>query len=115
MRHSDLNDIIHYPLLAAGVPLRLEPRSDGKRPDGMTLVPWAVRSSDATCTDTIAVSYRGQVTLLQAVWLLMQRRRSVRSTLQLYFPACGDRDFRGDWPSSSLSFESSRVSSGSRI
>ena len=43
-RHSTLNDIIFRALPAAKVPSRLEPsgiyRSDGKRPDGMSIVPW---------------------------------------------------------------------------
>ena len=43
-RHSSLNDIINRALATAGVPSQLEPsglaRSDGKRPDGMSLVPW---------------------------------------------------------------------------
>ena len=43
-RHSTLNDIIHRALNTAHIPSRLEPadiqRSDGKRPDGITLVPW---------------------------------------------------------------------------
>ena len=67
--HSTVNNIIQRTLSTAGVPYRLEPpgllRSDDKRPDGMTLVPW--RSGrlfvwDATCPDTYAVSYRGQAT-----------------------------------------------------
>ena len=66
-RHSTLTPLS---LSAAGVPSRLEPpglqQSDGKRPHEMILVPW--RSGrhplvwDATCTDTFAVSYRGQAT-----------------------------------------------------
>ena len=43
-RHSSLNDIIHRAFGASRIPSRLEPsgisRSDGKRPDGATLVPW---------------------------------------------------------------------------
>ena len=43
-RHTALNDIMKYALSAAHVPSRLEPtgllRSDGKRPDGVTLAPW---------------------------------------------------------------------------
>ena len=42
-RHSSLNDIIHRALSAAKIPSRLEPagmyRNDGKRPDGITMVP----------------------------------------------------------------------------
>ena len=35
-------------------------RSDGKRPDGLTLVPWSVRKSifwDVTVDDTLEASY----------------------------------------------------------
>ena len=42
--HSAVNDIIHRALAVAHVPSRLEPlglyRSDGKRPDGVSSVPW---------------------------------------------------------------------------
>ena len=41
-RHAALNDIVHRALTAAHIPSRLEPsgifRSDGKRPDGITVV-----------------------------------------------------------------------------
>ena len=63
-RHSAINDIIHRALVAAHVPSRLEPsglyRSDGKRPDGITMVPWKCGQLlvwDATCPDTFAPSY----------------------------------------------------------
>eukprot|EP00731_Ephydatia_muelleri_P037460 Em0476g3a len=63
-RHSAINDIIHRALVAAHVPSRLEPsglyRSDGKRPDGITTVPWKCGQLlvwDATCPDTYAPSY----------------------------------------------------------
>ena len=43
-RHSAVNNIIHRALAVAHVPSRLEPlglyRSDGKRPDGVSIVPW---------------------------------------------------------------------------
>ena len=68
-RHAAINDIIHRALVSAGVPSRLEPsglsRSDGKRPDGMTMVPWSSGRPlvwDATCSDTMAMSYRGLAT-----------------------------------------------------
>ncbi|KAL5468951.1 hypothetical protein EMCRGX_G030112 [Ephydatia muelleri] len=63
-RHLAINDIIHRALVAAHVPSRLEPsglyRSDGKRPDGITTVPWKCGQLlvwDATCPDTYAPSY----------------------------------------------------------
>ena len=68
-RHAAINDIIRHTLSSAGSPARLEPpgllRSDGKRQDGMTLVPWTSGRPlvwDATCSDTFAVSYRSQAT-----------------------------------------------------
>ena len=63
-RHNAINDIIHRTLTAAGVPCQLEPhglnRDDGKRPDGVTLLPWKDGRPliwDATCSDTFATSY----------------------------------------------------------
>ena len=63
-RHSAVNDIIYRALVAAHVPSRLEPsglfRSDGKRPDGVSIVPWKCGQLmvwDATCPDTLAPSY----------------------------------------------------------
>ena len=67
-RHSAINDIIHRTLSAAHVPSRLEPqgllRTDGKRPDGMTLTPWSVGRPlvwDATCPDTGKVAELAEV------------------------------------------------------
>ncbi|XP_063624759.1 uncharacterized protein LOC134796499 [Cydia splendana] len=63
-RHASLNDILRRALVTAGVPAVLEPsglaRDDGKRPDGMTLVPWKIGRPlvwDATCVDTLAPSH----------------------------------------------------------
>ena len=63
-RHHNLNDIIWRALSRAGVPSVKEPvglsRSDGKRPDGMTLVPWSSGKCavwDVTVIDTMANSY----------------------------------------------------------
>ena len=68
-RHSSLNDIIHRALSAAKIPSRLEPagmyRNDGKRPDGITMVPWErgkLLVWDATCSDTFAPSYLASAT-----------------------------------------------------
>ena len=68
-RHSSLNDIVHRALSAAKIPSRLEPsgtyRRDGKRPDGITMVPWEYGKLlvwDVTCTDTFAPSYQAKAT-----------------------------------------------------
>ena len=54
-----INDIIKRSLASAKVSAHLEPagicRSDGKRPDGATIMPWRSRRVlvlDATCPDT---------------------------------------------------------------
>ena len=64
MRHGLLNDLVKRGLAAAGIPSRLEPtyitRSDGKRPDGMSMMAWKNSKFlvwDVTCPDTLAPSY----------------------------------------------------------
>ena len=63
-RHSAINDILYRALTSARIPCKLEPsgltRSDGKRPDGVTMVPWKNGKPlvwDATVSDTLAPSY----------------------------------------------------------
>src|SRR5689334_24625407 len=63
-RHSAANAVILRALRSAEVPSIAEPagcsREDGKRPDGMTLVPWKRGRAlvwDFTCRDTFAPSY----------------------------------------------------------
>ena len=68
--HAALNDIIHRALSTSHIPSKLEPPgldcSDGKRPDGITMVP---RKSgnllvwDATCSVTYAPSHLAQSTM----------------------------------------------------
>ena len=52
-RHHALNDLIARAFSSAGFPVAKEPsgllRSDGKRPDDLTLVPWS--SGKAPCCD----------------------------------------------------------------
>ena len=62
-RHSEINSIIHRSLSTINKPSILEPvgmtRSDGRRPDGMTLFPWENGKPlvwDATCVSTLAPS-----------------------------------------------------------
>src|SRR5688572_6421111 len=63
-RHGVLNDLFYRALVKAGFPATKEPqgllRSDGKRPDGITLIPWRAGRGlvwDATVVDTLAPSY----------------------------------------------------------
>jgi hypothetical protein len=63
-RHFFINDLIWRALTRAGIPSIKEPsglsRTDGKRPDGLTLIPWHGGKSliwDVTIVDTVAVSH----------------------------------------------------------
>lgn len=63
-RHHALNDLIWRSLSAAGVPATKEPvgllRSDGKRPDGLSLIPWREGKPvtwDVTVINSLADSY----------------------------------------------------------
>ena len=78
--HGSINSIIHRALTSAKISSRLEPeglsRSDGKRPDGMSIVPWSsgrLLVWDATCPNTLAASYRGQATAEAGKVAAMQR------------------------------------------
>ena len=63
-RHHVFNDIIWRAVGAAGIPAVKEPsgldRQDGKRPDGLTLIPWHGGRSllwDVTVVSPLAASY----------------------------------------------------------
>ena len=63
-RHFQANDVIKRALASANVPSILEPpglsRQDGRRPDGLTLIPWSQGRClvwDFTCSDTVAPSH----------------------------------------------------------
>jgi len=63
-RHELVNDIIKRAFISADIPALREPigcnRSDGKRPDGLTLIPWRNGKCllwDFTCVDSVAPSY----------------------------------------------------------
>ena len=60
-RHNLLNELLCKALCSSGIPAIKEPtglvREDGKRPDGLTLVPWSAGKSltwDVTVADTLA-------------------------------------------------------------
>ena len=68
-RHAAINDIVHRSLTSAKIPAHLEPsglyRSDGKRPDGISVVPWKngkLLGWDTTCPDTFPPSYSSRAT-----------------------------------------------------
>ena len=70
-RHGLLNDIIHRSLQRAQVPAVKEPlglcRSDGKRPDGVTMIPWSrgrCLAWDVTVVDTLAPSHIAETSSL---------------------------------------------------
>jgi len=63
-RHSMLNDVLWRALGRAKIPAQKEPlglsREDGKRPDGVTLIPWSrgrCLAWDVTVSDTYATSH----------------------------------------------------------
>ena len=71
-RHNAVNDLIKRALAMASAetPAILEPaslsRSDGKRPDGLSIVPWTRERSlvlDFTCPDTLALSHLNRAVL----------------------------------------------------
>jgi len=57
IRHHFLNDLIYRSFSAAGVPVVNEPtglsRSDRKRPDGLSLVPW--QNGNLLCWDVTVI------------------------------------------------------------
>src|SRR6218665_3363485 len=94
LRHHAINDIIWRALLMAGGPSTRGPaglfRTDGKRPDGATLVPWSAGNYlawDATVVHTCAASYIGP----GGESLSAEVRRFASHA---YFPAGGYRDSR---------------------
>lgn len=69
-RHATVNQCIKRALGTIDIPSILEPcgllREDGKRPDGMSVVPWSRGQClvwDYTCSDTFAASYVRQTAI----------------------------------------------------
>ena len=70
MRHNHIDDIIWCALTKAHIPASKEPSglsiTDGKLPDGLTLIPWKLGKSaiwDVTVCDTLAMSYIGSTSV----------------------------------------------------
>ena len=83
LRHFTINDIIWRALERADIPSTKEPvglfRTDGKRPDGATLIPWSsgkYLTWDATVVHTCASSYinHSSATLASAAQQAAQRK-----------------------------------------
>lgn len=75
--HNSINDIVMRALESAKISCRVEPngilRSDGKRPDGVTVIPWSHGKSliwDVTCPDSFAPSYTNIAAIGELVSLL---------------------------------------------
>ena len=112
-RHSSnaiLNDIIHRALITVKIPSRLEPsevyHSDGKRPDGASLVPWKrgkVLVWDATCEDTFAPSYISKAAMAAG---LIARHAGRGSKLSITILPPPTSSFRWQWrPQASLALK----------
>ncbi|CAF4946182.1 unnamed protein product [Pieris macdunnoughi] len=101
-RHAALNDIIRRSLASVNVPAILEPtgiaRDDGKRPDGMSLIPWKMGRAlvwDATCVDTFAPSHLLRTSKkagAAAEQAEINKRHKYKSFLQLQFCSLWSRD-----------------------
>jgi hypothetical protein len=70
-RHSELNDIIWRAMIKAKIQAAKEPlgltRTDGRRPDGVTMVPWShgrCLAWDVTVPDTLAASHIDRTSIL---------------------------------------------------
>ena len=96
-RHHFVKDLIWRSLSKAGFSSIKEPqgllRSDPKRPDGLTLIPWRdgrCATWDVTVTDTVVASYLNATSCTAAFWLKQQAygRRSTRQFHQIisFFP-----------------------------
>ena len=88
--HAAINDILYHALSSAKIPSRLEPsgllRSDGKRPDGVTMVPWKQGKPlvwDATCPDTLAPSYRDMASIRTGAVAAAAEERKVAKYMAL--------------------------------
>ena len=84
VRHSLLNDVVHRALTKAGFPAIKEPsgllRTDGKRPDGCSLIPWQGGKCvawDVTAPDTLARSYLNETSQTTAAAAKSASRKKV--------------------------------------
>lgn len=112
-RHHALNDVVRRALVSANVPCVLEPpglsRTDGKRPDRLTLVPWHRGKCliwDATCVSTFVASHLGRTTSMAgaAAETAALRKRDKHSALQNYLFVPPAVETTGCWGSEARKF-----------
>ena len=113
-RHSQLNDVIWQAMIKAKVQAAKEPngltRTDGKRPDGVTLIPWShgrCLAWDVTVPDTLAASYLDRTSITAGA---AAEHAAVNKTTK-YADIMHDYDFipvavetLGAWSDSALKF-----------
>ena len=105
IRHHELSDIIYRALTRASTPSVLEPpglsRTDGKRPDGLTLIPWQREKSiiwDVTITDTVTThTFISSSNISEGWWRCSERRYQEegqvrRSTRNVHVRPAGARN-----------------------
>jgi hypothetical protein len=90
-RHTEINSIINRSLTSIHLNSTLEPngpsRDDGKRPDGMTLVPWIKGQPlvwDVTVVDTLADSYVLKTSKSQVLPLKWLANANIANIVQLF-------------------------------
>jgi len=83
--HAAVKETVGHVLVSGGVPAVLEPvgvcHDDGKRPDGMSLIPWRQGLPllwDFTCSDTLMCQLPPEV---PAGWQTLQSQPRSRNTL----------------------------------
>ena len=90
-RHSSCNNILKQAFSTSNIPSVLEPqnlyRIDGRRPDGLTLVPWERGTSliwDFTCIDRLSPSYTNDALYAgpKVAEKAEDRKRATYNTLQ---------------------------------
>jgi len=105
IRHHALNELVARGLSAAAIPNTKEPqglcRSDGKRPDGLTLVPWQSGRSlvwDVTVVCPLADSYvasaarEARSVAELATWRQQRKKTNILVLQQTTFSANCSRD-----------------------
>ena len=110
-RHTEANEILSKALTTIGLAPLLEPpgisRMDGKRPDGLTRVPWSRGLCliwDFTCVDTLAVSRINCRNLNAADEAETRKIKKYENLTDTYIFQPISVETLGQWGSTSLKF-----------